>query len=55
MKKEYFSKIINKRKTYIVPAMEIVTMEHQMDLQDCSLTCEDPSSEVTEFSILEDG
>lgn len=41
MKKEYFSKIINKRKTYIVPAMEIVTMEHQDDLLQCS-NCEPP-------------
>lgn len=54
MKTVYFSKFVNKRKNYIVPAMEIVTMEHQMDLLECS-DCEPPNEDAPRaFGILED-
>ena len=45
------------RKNYIVPAMEIVMMEHQMDLLDCSngSDCEPPFEDTPRvLKILED-
>jgi hypothetical protein len=42
------------KKEYIAPKMEIVEMDHQDDLLQCSINCNEPDESTGEVSIFEE-